>query len=813
MIRAFGKHLAVAAWFGGALWAAAGSAPAAADTGFGSGEPLYDESAAYDEGGTPYRLNPAGISVLYPNEFAIGWIDDPFRKARVTGALEARGVRLTLGGSPDDVLDYSLGLGGGANAMRQGILAMWRHSPHDGRVADWRYGLLSRPAPWLSIGAVVDHLGQPAFAGERLDRAYDLGLGIRPFAWSRVRAHSLGTRLTISADARVDETQRLDDAVFRAGAEWELLPGITFRGSYEDHTHAWRFGLSLAGVRTRTVGLATYDRDGHVQGRAWTASFHDAEDRTILAQRQDRRVAVLRLGGLLGDDALSGFSIDGPTTVIPTTSIHRSLERALDDPLTRGVLLDLRGVANFAQLEEIRPRIQRLRAAGKPVVAYLEYGATRGDLYLASACDRIVTTPEAQFAGLGLLVEKRYYRRLLADWGVRFDRTSYGKYKSAYREYSADSTSAADRASLDQILDTVQEMFVSAVAEGRKMDRARLLELLDGRRWRVADVRAAGLVDSIGDRRDAFAVLGSLAGLGPKPRAVSLSRRPEASREWSVPDPISVVYASGAIEIGSSGNDLLMGPVMGSETLSRQIEAAFRRRDAKAVVLRVESPGGSSVGSQLIQQTLARVKRETKKPLIVSMGRSAASGGYQISLPGDRLYADRFTYTGSIGVLFLRASLEGFYRKHGVHEDDFQRGEYMRAWGLGRDWDARLQAEADSSIGREYRDFVTLVADARRLPWDEAERSAQGRVWMGDDAVRLKLVDEIGGLDAAVAEARRRAGIPKDEKIRLTEYRRPQGGWWRRWAGNLVRGTIEQSLRLPDPGRALKWDAEALPEE
>src|SRR5207302_379353 len=116
---------------------------------------------------------------------------------------------------------------------------------------------------------------------------------------------------------------------------------------------------------------------------------------------------------------------------------------------------------------------------------------------------------------------------------------------------------------------------------------------------------------------------------------------------------------------------------------------------ARAVVLRVESPGGSSVGSELIEQALARMKRETKKPLIVSMGRSAASGGYQISLPGDRIYTDRFTYTGSIGVLFVRPSFQGFYAKHGVHEDDFERGAYQRGWGQGHDWDARLQAAAD----------------------------------------------------------------------------------------------------------------------
>ena len=660
---------------------------------------------------------------------------------------------------------------------------------------------------------VLWQIGQPSLAGARVARAYDLALGIRPLALDRSRAHTLGTRLTLSVDARLDETQRLDDARFRAGAELELVRGLAVRGSYEDHTHALRVGVTLAGVRSRTTGQATYDRAGDAVGRVWSTSVHDAEDRTAFAGPKQRRVAVMRMGGLLGDDQLSGFSIDGTTSVASVAQIHEQLARALDDPLTRGLLLDLRGVANFAQLEEIRARIARLRAAGKPVVAYLEYGATRGDLYLASACDRIVTTPEAMFAGLGLLVEKRYYRKALADLGVRMDRTSYGKYKSAYREYSVDSTGTADRESLNHLLDSVQELFVTAVADGRRMPRERLLEMLDGRSWRPADVRAAGLVDSIGDKHDALAMLGGLTGLGRKPHAVRLARRPLARTEWTVPQRIAVVYASGAISTGSSGNDLLMGPVMGSETMSRQIEAAFRNPNARAVVLRVESPGGSSVGSALIQQTLSRMKRETKKPLIVSMGRTAGSGGYQIAVPGDRIYADRFTYTGSIGVLFIRPSLEGLYRKFGVHEDDFKRGDYQSAWGQGHDWDATLQAEADSSVLREYRDFVSLVADARKLPYDEAEQDAQGRVWMGEDAVRLKLVDEIGGLEAALAEARRRAGVPAAEKIRMIEYRRPMGGLLQRWAGSLVRNTLEQSMRLPEPGSTLKWDGDAIPAE
>src|SRR5262249_50540993 len=162
-------------------------------------------------------------------------------------------------------------------------------------------------------------------------------------------------------------------------------------------------------------------------------------------------------GGVLGDDQLSGFTLlSGAESTRPSGPVHRQLERALEDPLTRGVLLELRGVANMAQLEELRPRIARLRRAGKPVVAYLEDGGGRGDFYLASACDRVVASEEAFFAGLGLRAERRYYREALADWGIRIDRTSYGAYKSAYRTFSVDSTPAADREAIEHNLDIAQ---------------------------------------------------------------------------------------------------------------------------------------------------------------------------------------------------------------------------------------------------------------------------------------------------------------------------------------------------------------------
>jgi protease-4 len=768
---------------------------------------IYEESAAYAEGATPLRFNPASINSRYPSELAFSVLDFHTGDDVYVGAIESKGVRLAMGGAANDHLSFAFGAGGGKDSFRHGVQTGWLPKSGGGRTTDWRYGFQSRPIPWLSLGGVADHVTRPTLGPEGpLERAYTLAVGIRPLAMEPKSAHTLGTRLTLTADASVAENQHLDDTRFRLGAELEIAQGLAVRGAWDDRQHDLRVGVSLRGVKSALHATQTYDKEGDRLGTVWTGATHEAEDRTVFASRTERRVGVIRVGGTLGDDALSGVSIDGATTTTPVGAIHKELEAALDDPLTRGVLLDVRDVANLAQIEELRPRIDRLRAAGKPVVAYLEYGGGRGDLYLASSCDRVVATPEALYMGLGMMVEHRYYRKFLDDLGLRIDRASYGVYKSAYRKWSVDSTTGPDRESTEHLLDAHQELFVSAVTASRHMDRDRLLGILDGRLWRSEDLAASGLIDTVGYGEDALKLAGRLAKLGSKPRTIRMSKRTEARAEWTLPGRIAVVYAAGSINPGPSGNDVLLGPFMGSSTLSRQIESAFKAREVKAVVLRIESGGGSSLASDLIYSSILRAKHETHKPLVVSMGRAAASGGYHIALPGDRLFADRFTLTGSIGVLYVRPSLEGFFKKHDIKEQDSVRGPYMRGWSIGHDWDKQLQAIADSSVRREYRGFVTLVANARKLPWDDAERAAQGRVWMGDDARRLGLVDEIGGLEQAIAEAKRRGGVPQEEKIRLVEYRRPRGTWLMRTAGSLVRESLGSLLRMPEArGGVMEW--------
>lgn len=808
------------------LFALAAAAPAPAQTAY----PLQGhESVATADGALGTVFNPALVGLRYPSELLLGATFDEFGEGARYDALAALGgLGLRYTRWPGAAQIAGLSLAGGGPGLRLGWTSEWLGPDLEGAAYDdHRLGVLSRPAPWMSFGATVDHLFQPRVAERTRGRVYTGGLALRPLALPLRRgvAHTVGTRLALHADASLPEAEPRSLPEWRVGFDMELVQGISLRYSYETAPKLGHFGIAFrlprlgitakatgepatgsAVVAPSAAGLGPYLPSGRALSQAYgtlpntwasyTLSTHAGEDLTRLIPPTSRRIGVMRIGGPLGDDDVSGFSLlYGSESSVSVRPLHQRLERALEDPLTRGVLLELGGAGNSAALEELRPRIAKLRAAGKPVVAYLEAGGGRGDLLLASACDRVIAGEEAMFWQLGLRAERRYYRKLLEDFGLRIDRSSIGAYKSAYRTWSADSTPPADREVIEHVLDSAQEEFVATVSAARRMDRARLATILDGRQWPAEDLVKAGLIDSVGYRDQALATLGQLTGLGRRPRSVRLAAVRPVERRWAVSRGIAIVYASGGIEMGESGNGLLSGPTLGAGTLARQIEQAFRRPDVRAVVLRIESPGGSVLGSNLIHHALERMKRETRKPLVVSMGSVAASGGYYIALPGDRIFADRMTRTGSIGVVFVHPSLEGWYAKHGVRQENFERGAFMRGGSFARDWDAASQASADSGVARSYNLFVDKVASSRGLARERVLEAAQGRVWLGEDARVRGLVDEIGGLEAALAWARETAGLPAGERVEPVEFRRPRPGLLQRLAGSWLGAVLEREAR------------------
>ena len=758
---------------------------------------LGDESVAASDDARAYLFNPAAIGWRYPRELLVSWAKYDEHREWNTGIATLQRLAFVFTRQRDTSQTYGIGFSAGGDQFRIGWASyvLVAGQPRRERDLDDRAGVLYRPRPWLSAAATVAHVFEPEFRGLRLAREYTLGLGLRPLAWSCAAAHAAGTRLTLTGDVTMVDDGDWRQSRVRVGGSLEPIRGVELRLMVEDH-RSLKLGVTVRGPRAAFSAAEVRVDDARAY-ESYTVSSHAGEDAALVVPRSEQRVAVVRMGGALADEALAGGVLGGGGAT-PSAPLHDQLERALADPLTRGVFLELSGVAGMAQLEELRPRITRLEHAGKPVVAYMQYGGGRGDLYMASAASRTYASPAADFVGLGLRSERRYYRRALERFGVRMERASVGDFKSAYRNYSVDSTPRADSSVIQRMLAQRQNLFVGTVATARAIPPERLQAVLDGREYQAGTLAKLGVIDSVGWREDALAELGRLTGLGRKPRAVDLARNPEACTRWATPARIAVVYAGGAIVDGRNRMDVLDGGVMGDQTITAQLEHAFRAPGIRAVVLRVESPGGSAAASYLMDHAVERLKRETGKPLVVSMGSVAASGGYFMAAHADKIFADKNTVTGSIGVLFVKPSFEGAYAKLGVRQDEFERGEYMRGLSYSRDWRPRDQAAADSSVKRLYRTFVERVIDGRKLDPTEAYAHAQGRAWLGEDALEKKLVDEIGGLEAAIAEARRLGHVTPGERIAPLELHRPRGSFFQRLLGGWVREQISAALQLPD---------------
>jgi len=761
-----------------------------------------DDGVATTDDARAFRVNPAAIGQRYPSEWWLGYSHSTTNQEAWTAMATWRRLGFSYLREASRDQRFGFGFSLGSEQARLGWTSELRMaaSPHTERDVDNRAGWLVRPTPWASLGADVQHLTEPTFRGERLPRTYTLGLGLRPLAFSRERAHTTGLRLTLLGEVVLAEGAPNEAARVRAGAAFEVIPGLELRATAEDH-RSFKAGITLRGPRS-SLSVAQSRLDNDRQYETFSASSHEGEDRVELPPRSQQRVAVVRMSGALADQALGGGLMGGGGGARPSAPYHQMLERALEDPLTLGVFLELGGVSGMAQLEELRPRVQRLVLAGKPVVVHMPYGGGRGDLYLASVASRVYASPAAEFVGLGLRSERRYYKDALARLGIKMDRSSVGDFKSAYRYLTADSTPPADTAVINRMLTQRQRLFVTAVSNGRKIAPERLEAILDGREYPATVLAKLGVIDSVGWREDALAELGRLTRLGKKPRTVDLRRAPQARERWATPQRIAVIYAGGAIVDGRSTRNALDGAVMGDETLAAQLERAFKAPDVKAVVLRIESPGGSASASYHMDHVVERWRLETGKPLVVSMGSVAASGGYFMAAHADRIYADQHTVTGSIGVVFLKPSFERMYAKLGVRQEDFDRGEFMRGLSPARDWRPREQAAADSTIKRLYRTFVTRVIDGRKIDNFEAYAYAQGRAWMGEDAAERKLVDGIGGLEAAIAEARRLGGVPAAQKISFLEFRHPRGAFLERVLGGWMSAYASEMLALPDYTRA-----------
>lgn len=478
----------------------------------------------------------------------------------------------------------------------------------------------------------------------------------------------------------------------------------------------------------------------------------------------ERAYLKIDLGGAIAETAPSRF----PGMSSAAFSIHDlwyQLERAARDERIQGILLRVQYLdTGFAKIEEIGRLLKRFAASKKPLAAIVVDGGLK-EYYLASFADKVIMFRGGMLSVSGIGAEALFMKNTLSKLGVQADIIHIGDYKTAPNTFTEERMTPAHRESTQALLDDLYQAVIEGIAANRKLDPLAVRKVLDRSPLPPEEYLKAGMLDSIACEDDLFKLM-------PKTlpevefRTYAKTRSP---LPFSGSKKIAVIFASGEINMGRSGGDSLFGgDVLGADTLAEQLRSARNNSAVKAVVLRVDSPGGSAVASDVILREAELLAQ--KKPLVVSMSDVAASGGYWIALAAHKIFAAPQTITGSIGVFSGKFVLKGFYDKIGITKEIVTTSEYAAMYSDYKPFSANERRKVLAEMEHIYAAFLKKVAANRKLSVADVEPIARGRVWSGRSALKLRLIDGLGGLSAALDEARKLARIPQNERFGVRVY-------------------------------------------
>jgi len=655
-----------------------------------------------------------------------------------------------------------------------------------GGLFDMDLGFTLRPNRFLSLGAAM--LGFAGrVEGQPVTVRYNFGAAVRPF-----------DLFAISGDLYANDGGRgvfgLDQGAATVSVPLPL--GLSARGQY---LFPLRSDLPAA-RRAQAVELALAFDLPHfgvtAAGQAFGSDLHDGSGSLygirVSAERYrsidvPKKVEVLDLEEELKApsplDLLLGKARDRYGTLL------RKLRRIEEDPSVSGLLLLVGSVpVGLGRTEELRHAVRHL-SERKPVVAFLSaLGGTKA-YWLGSGATEVYAAPGSVVVANGLAATSFFLKGVLAKLGVGFEAVAVGRYKNAPDALTRSEPTEAQREVTASLLDAQFGLLAASIAESRRLPEARVRELLDVGVFSSEEARKASLLDGTLWPDEAEARARTLAGGGIVDRGVDESAR-RAGDRWGPVPYVALIPVEGTIAAGSSRREPFTGsPIAGSDTVVELIRGAASDPRARAIVLRVDSPGGDAFASDLLWHAVKEARR-AGKPVVASMADVAASGGYLASVGADAIVAEPATLTGSIGVFAVKPDLSGLLEKLGVGLYAQQRGENARIDSPFKAWSPEERALVERQLHTFYDEFLDKVAEGRKLPRDEAERAAEGRVFTGAQALSRKLVDRLGGEDDAVRLAKELAGLGPGEDVEVRRLEADTGLF-----GALARGLSAS----PDP--------------
>ena len=718
---------------------------------------LPSSSIAVSDDALATFFNPSGLgtgrglNLYYLRTYQSDWAgDDAFFLAVPNGGF---GVEFATANADTTFTRYTLSGGQHlGHALYLGTSYSWINS--DDKTYDafhsLSFGLMYRRR-YFSIGAMARDLNQPKLLGEKLGRTYDLGLAIRPGTW----------RTTLSID--MQKTQGVEGIDLRYAMEVRPIRELMLRGTLNsDLSFDVRFGINIGNWGIGTGN--TFNENRELQ--TGVGYFHFSNIPTT--KQLPRRRIFLDL---------------------QMHSLKEVLSIAKSDEDIAGILVRINGSSyGMAQLQEMADAILDFRESGRVVLCYLTNCST-GDYIVASTCDGILMHPSAEVRLIGLRTERTFYKGILDMLGIRADLERIGKYKSASEAFTRKEMSEAQREIQNIILDDLYEQLIDTIADGRGWTPEDVKKRIDAGPYTAKQAFAAELVDRLVYEDELTDVVTELT--DDRTDLISSNAYADSrmdSQDWRIPQPkIAIIEAKGLMVTGDSFIDPLTGTqVMGADTIVSAIQEAKGDDSIKAVVLRIDSGGGLVIAADIIWRALVQLTEV--KPLVVSMGDVAASGGYYIAAPANVIIAEPGTITGSIGVVSGKYSLKGLYEKLGIQKEILKRGEHADFYTDYGDYPPSEQEIIQQQIKEIYDDFITKVALGRsELTTTEVDELGRGRIWSGRQAKENGLVDELGGLSLALAIAQEYAGL-QGKMVEVTRF--PKQTWVSRLFNNFRLSTV-----------------------
>jgi len=637
----------------------------------------------------------------------------------------------------------------------------------------WNAGLLFRPVSFLSFGAVFKDIGGN-IGGEKISRTDIYSISLRP--WKEY--------LTLSADCVINEKTGIDDAEFYYSGELKGFKDISLvlkYGTDESFTAGLTIPLFIRSGNGTEITFDAYGSHG-----SETADFKSAG----IAFNFKRKKEPMQIAAAenfitlkINDNYTSEREESGLFTKREATfqDLVRGIQKAGDDPTIKGFIIEIDDAGfGMAQVQEIRELLNRFQSGGKKVYTVLNYSGNK-EYYLAAVSDKIFFTPNSTFKLTGLTAKAYFIKGLLDKGGVKFESISRGKYKSFSEMFTREDMSKEARENLTAILSDLNEQFISGIMEDRKLDRPAVDELFARGFYTPAEAKEKGFIDEIMYSNEA------MDSLEENIRIISFAdylEEEETITFWGAVPAVAVINVTGSIVSGEGGGSAISAST-GDYDYKDSIDAAFADPSIKAVVIRIDSGGGSASASDFMWNALYAAKKKNPKPVVFSFGDTAASGGYYIACTGDTIFADKATITGSIGVVAGKVSAEELYSKLGISTETIKMSEFADIFSESRSLTRREKDLFQKDIDFIYDRFTGKVMEGRSITQQEISEVAEGKIHTGSAAKGNKLINETGGVIAAIEFAKTKGEI--DSSFRIINF--PEDG-------SVLKGVLSSSETL-----------------